>query len=201
MGYYINSYAINKALVERTLGSKDEQLLNNVLESKSLKYYERRDAEHYHIVKAALEQMIFGEPYDKGNKPIYWYAFKELCDHLGKSLTTSCEIKLGIDTDIVDGLLASEYGIKISIENLLLNSKVDFGLPKHNDFPSTGLWDKADLHEIHSLIKDIHISDDQLEIMEGENFEKYEGSRIIKQLKDDVVYCLENELVLISFCH
>lgn len=98
-------------------------------------------------------------------------------------------------------MLASEYGIKISIENLLLNSKVDFGLPKHNDFPASGLWDKADLHEIHSLLKDIYISDDQLEIMEGEDYDRYEGSRIIKKIGEDVVNCLENELVLISFCH
>lgn len=201
MGYYINSYAINKTLIQRSLGSKDEQILNNVLESKSLKYYERRDPEHYNILKAAIEQMIFGEPYDKGNEPIYWYAFKEVCHQLGKSLTTSFEIKLGVDTDIVDELLLSEYGIKINIENLLLNNKADFGLPKHNDFPVTGLWNKADLHEIHSLIKDIHISDDQLEIMESDDFEKWEGSRIIKKIGEDVVYCLENELVLISFCH
>jgi hypothetical protein len=201
MGYYIFSYVINKTLVEQSLGSKDEQLLNNVLNTEYLSYDKRRNVERYNELKAALEQMIFGEPYDKGNETDYWYAFIALCEHLNKSTTPYMEIKLGHVTDIVDKVLASEYGIKISIENLLLNSKVDFGLPKHNDFPASGLWDKADLHEIHSLLKDIYISDDQLEIMEGEDYDRYEGSRIIKKIGEDVVNCLENELVLISFCH
>lgn len=201
MGYYIFSYAINKTLVERSLGSKDEQLLNNILGAKYLSYYQRREPERYNILKAALEQMIFGEPYDKGNEPNYWYAFIALCEYLGKNLSAAIEIKSGYETDIVDKVLEENYGIKINIQNLLLNAKIDFGLPKHNDFPAGGLWNKADLHEIHSLIKDIHISDDQLEIMESDDFEKWEGSRIIKKTCEDVVYCLENELVLISFCH
>jgi hypothetical protein len=37
--------------------------------------------------------------------------------------------------------------------------------------------------------------------MEGEDFEKWAGCRIIKKIGEDVVYCLENELVLFSFCH
>lgn len=201
MGYYIFSYAVNKTFVEKTFGSNDEQLLNNVLESKHLSYYKKREVERYNELKAALEQMIFGEPYDKNRKTDYWYAFIALCEYLNKSTTPYMEIKLGHVTDIVDKVLASEYGIKISIEKLLLNNKVSFGLPRHNDFPVSGLWDKADLHEIHSLFKDIHISDDQLEILEGEDYDKYDSCCIIKKIGEDVVHCLENELVLISFCH
>jgi hypothetical protein len=201
MGYYIFSYVINKTLVEKSFGSRDEQLLNNILDSQYLSYDKKRDVERYNELKTALEEMIFGEPYDKDRRTDYWYAFIALCGYLNKSTTPYMEIKLGHVTDIVDKLLASEYGIKISTEDLFLNSKVDFGLPKHNDFPASGLWDKADLHEIHSLIKDIHITDDQLEIMEGEDYDKYEASRIIKKIGEDVVNCLENELVLISFCH
>ena len=201
MGYYIFSYAVNKTFVEKTFGSKDEQLLNNVLNTKYLSYDKKRDVERYNELKVCLEEMIFGEPYDKNKKTDYWYAFIALCEHLNKSTTPYMEIKAGHVTDIVDGILASEYGIKINIQELLLNHKVGFGLPKHNDFPESGLWDKADLHEIHSLLKDIHISDDQLETLEGEDYDKYEGSSIIKKIGADVVHCLENELVLISFCH
>ncbi|HEY8897701.1 MAG TPA: hypothetical protein VIM79_22905 [Niastella sp.] len=201
MGYYIFSYAVNKTLVEKTFGSKDEQLLNNVLDTKYLSYDKKRNVDRYNELKAALEEMIFGEPYDKERKTDYWYAFIALCEYLNKSITPYMEIKAGHVTDTVDEVLASEYGIKISIENLFLNRKVDFGLPIHNDFPASGLWDKADLHEIHSLIKDIRISDDRLETLEGEDYDKYEASRIIKKIGEDVVHCLENELVLISFCH
>jgi hypothetical protein len=201
MGYYIFSYAIDKTLVEKAFGSKDEQLLNKVLDTKYLSYDKRKDTKRYNELKAALEEMIFGEPYDKDKRTDYWYAFIALCEHLNKSTTPYMEIKLGHVTDIVDRVLASEYSIKLSSEKLLLNNKVDFGLPKHNDFPVSGLWDKADLHEIHSLLKDIHISDDQLEILEGEDYDKYEGSSIIKKIGEDVIHCLENELVLISFCH
>lgn len=201
MGYYIFSYAVNKTFVEKTFGSKDEQLLNNVLDTKYLSYDKKRNADRYNELKAALEQMIYGEPYDKDRKTDYWYAFIALCEYLNQSTTPYMEIKAGHVTDIVDGILASEYGIKINIQELLLNTKVGFGLPKHNDFPASGLWDKADLHEIHSLLKDIHISDDQLETLEGEDYDKYEGSSIIKKIGEDVVHCLENELVLISFCH
>jgi hypothetical protein len=201
MGYYIFSYAIDKTLIEKTFGSNDEQLLDNVLDTQYLSYDKRKDTERYNELKAALEEMIFGEPYGKNRKTDYWYAFIALCEYLNKSTTPYMEIKLGHVTDIVDRVLASEYSIKLSSEKLLLNNKVDFGLPKHNDFPVSGLWDKADLHEIHSLLKDIHISDDQLEILEGEDYDKYEGSSIIKKIGADVVHCLENELVLISFCH
>lgn len=201
MGYYIFSYVINKTLVEKSFGSKDEQLLNNILDTQYLSYDKKRDVERYNELKAALEEMIFGEPYDKNRKTDYWYAFIALCEYFNKSTTPYMEIKLGHVTDIVDKVLKSEYGIKLSSENLLLNSKADFGLPKHNDFPVSGLWDKADLHEIYSLIKDIHITDDQLEILEGEDDDKYEASSIIKKIGEDVVNCIENELVLISFCH
>lgn len=201
MGYYIFSYVINKTLVEKSFGSKDEQLLNNILDTQYLSYDKKSDVERYNELKAALEEMIFGEPYDKNRKTDYWYAFIALCEYFNKSTTPYMEIKLGHVTDIVDKVLKSEYGIKLSSENLLLNSKADFGLPKHNDFPVSGLWDKADLHEIHSLIKDIHITNDQLEMLESEDYDKYEASSIIKKIGEDVVNCLENELVLISFCH
>lgn len=201
MGYYIFSYAINKTLIEQSLGSKDEQLLNGVLKTKYIGYYKTRDTEQYNTLKTALEQMIFGKPYNKNDAPNYWYAFIGLCEFLGKSLSEDVEIKMGYETDLVDKVLKSTYGIKLNSEKLFLNNKIEFGLPKHNDFPIGGLWAKADLHEIHSLLKHIHISDDQLEIMEGEDAEKWAGSRIIKKINYDVVYCLENELMLISFCH
>jgi hypothetical protein len=201
MGYYIFSYAVNKTFVEKTIGSKDEQLLNNVLDTKYLSYNKEYNVERYNELKAALEQMIFGEPYDKDKRSDYWYAFISLCEYLNKSTTPYMEIKAGHVTDIVDNVLASEYGIKINIEDLLINSKAGFGLPEHKSFPAYGMWEKADLHEIHSLIKDIRISDDQLEIMEGEDYNKYNASRIIKKIGEDVVHCLENELVLVSFCH
>ena len=201
MGYYIFSYVINKTQVEQSFGSKDEQLLNKVLNTQYLSYNKKYNVERYNELKAALEEMIFGEPYDKDKFSDYWYAFIALCEYLNKSTTPYMEIKAGHVTDVVDKVFASEYGIKINIEDLLLNSKVGFGLPEHKSFPAYGMWEKADLHEIHSLIKDIHITDDQLEIMEGEDYDKYEASRIIKKIGEDVVHCLENELMLVSFCH
>src|SRR5581483_6815759 len=111
MGYYIFSYAINAGQIRDSLGSRDQDLYDYVLETDTFSLYADQDGDWDVPMKDALHHLIFGEPYNRASMHSYWYALIALCAYLGESLAGTHEIKLGYETDIINALLIADFGI------------------------------------------------------------------------------------------
>ena len=201
MGYYIFSYGINTHAIQKSIGSKDSVLYNKLLESETFKLYSEQDFEGHITTKQALEDLIFDEPYNANSAHAYWYAFIAICSHLGERLPSSHEIKLGYETDLINNYLASDFGTNMVIEEWLLNEKSSFGLPLVQDWPVSGLLNNIDLIAFRQKFDSIDITDELLEKLSEEDDEKEMAYDSIRQTQNNISYCLENGLDLISFCH
>lgn len=201
MGHYIFSYAINTSKIKAIFGSGDNDLFNAVQGTETFENYSSQDLEEYISTKSALEHIIFGKPYDKKSAHAYWYAFIGICSYAGEALPEGHEIKLGYETDIINGFLEKDFGIKMIIEEELINFWPSFGLPSANSGPFFGVIQKDNLIGLEEQFKDIQITDEMIEKLSEEDGEKYIAYYNIKRIKEKISYCLKNDLELISFCH
>jgi hypothetical protein len=201
MGYYIFSYGIDTDQIKQSLGSKDKDLFNAVLESGAFKNYSRQEGTRVNSTKIALEHLIFSKDYNQIAPHTYWYAFIAICDTLGKKFESTHEIKLGYETDFINKYLDSDFNIKLDIEETLLTGENSFGMPASKDWPMCGILNRKALLELFEKFKDINISDEQLEELLEEDEEKEMAYDSIRQIKKNISYCLEHNLELISFCH
>jgi len=208
MGYYIFSYAIDVPKVKNVIGTIDPALFKAVMETEELDLYAEQDQPGYTTTRSALEHLLLGKRhslfsrYDKSSAHKYWYAFIAVCGCLGKKLPASHDIKLSYETDLIDACLASDFGITGKIDELLLCEGNDlFGLPEVKDWPMCGLWDRAQLTVQHQRFASLDISDDQLKQLAKEDEEKEMAYDSIRQIKENIAYCLDKELSMITFCH
>jgi len=201
MGYYIFSYGINTAEIKEAIGSKDNDLFEDILETEIFDNYSDQNFPGHTTTREALEHLIFGHAYDARSAHAYWYAFIALCAHLGQDLPSTHEIKLGYETDLINGYMASDFGIKVVIEEVLINERNEWGLPVVQDWPLSGLLDRNQLTKLQSLFAPIEITDEKLEQLQEEDDEKEMAYDSIRQTKENIDYCIYNNLDLISFCH
>jgi len=183
------------------LGSKDIAVYEDILTTDTLTVYAEQDFEGHIGTKDALEQLVWGKPYDKRSAHAYWYALIALTDYAGERLPGTHEIKLGYETDLINGYLGTDFGIKLNIEEILINEHTPFDLPKVQDWPLAGLLDETALIRLQEQLKAITISSEMLEQLAEEDDEKEMAYDSIKQLQENVDYCLANELTMLSFCH
>jgi hypothetical protein len=208
MGYYIFSYAIDAAKVKNVLGKTDPTLFESVLETDEFDLYSGQDFPGHTTTRLALEQLILGKrnsvfsKYKKDSAHAYWYAFIAICGCLGKRLPASHEIKLSYETDLINQYLLSDFGVDVEIEELLLSGdKGYFGLPVVKDWPLCGLWPKEQLIIEQKRFAPINITEEDQERLVEEDDEKEMAYASIRQTKENINYCLDNQLSLISFCH
>jgi len=208
MGYYLFSYAIDSAKVKSVIGTKDPKLFDAVLETEEFDLYASQDMRSNTTIRVALGQLILGKrhslfsKYDKASAHAYWYAFIAICGCLGERRPASHEIKLSYETDLIDAYLASDFGISGRIDELLLNGEGGvFGLPEVQDWPLCGLWDREQLTVQQKRFSSIEITDDQLHRMAEADDEKEMAYDSIRQIKENIAYCLDNQLSMITFCH
>jgi len=201
MGYHIFSYAINTRKIQLALGSKDVNLFSEIQETDTFKLYSSQDFHGHISTRQALEHLIFGEAYNILSAHAYWYAFIAICAYLGKSLPSTHEIKLGYETDFINEFLKSDFGVEIVIEEVLINEKNPFNLPRVTDWPISGFLDKDDLIALEPKFSAIHITNDMLEKLLDEDEEREMAYDGIRQIKENITYCIKNDINLISFCH
>lgn len=201
MGYYIFSYAIKTDQIIKLIGSNDSDLFNRVLDTETFKLYSDQDFAGAVTTKHALEHLIFGKPYVTQSAHSYWYAFIAICSLSGEALPATHEIKLGYETDIINELLEKDFKLKINIEETLLNENHSISLPKTQDWPLCGLISSSQLSALKVLFENINITDQMLETLLDEDEEKEMAYDSIKQIKENISYCVEKDLELISFCH
>jgi hypothetical protein len=208
MGYYIFSYAIDLAKAKSVIGTTDKGLLDAVVETEEFDLYAGQDQQGYTTTRAALEQLVLGKrhslfsKYDKASAHAYWYAFIAICGYLGERLPATHEIKLSYETDLIDAYLLSDFGITVKIDELLLNGEGgQFGLPEVQDWPLCGVWGREQLTVQQDRFSAIDITDEQLEELAEADDEKEMAYDSIRQIKENVTYCLEKQLGMITFCH
>lgn len=201
MGYNIFSYGINSNRIQASIGSKDNNLYNRILATDTFELYSSQDFKDHTTTREALDHLIFGKPYNNRSAHAYWYAFIALCALLGESLPATHEINLGYETDLINGYLESDFGLKMTIEEVLINERNPFGLPSVTDWPLSGLLEKSDLIALQPKFNAINITEDMLEKLLDEDEEKEMAYDSIKQIKENITHCIKLDMELISFCH
>ena len=201
MGYYMFAYGVKTPEIKAVFGSKDEALLQKVKANDTFKNYADEDDDNE--TSKALTDIIMGNQYDEEGY-IYGYAFIGICAALGETLPQTQEIKLGYETDLINQVIAEDYGIEIDIETELFPTDYadPFPLPLIADFPMIDLLDKKRLEHIASLFAKVHKTEDEIEAMlDGDDEEKGFAYEAIMGLKENIDFCLKNDLDMVVFCH
>ena len=201
MGYYMFAYGVKTPEIKAVFGSKDEALLQKVKANDTFKNYADEDDDNE--TSKALTDIIMGNQYDEEGY-IYGYAFIGICAALGETLPQTQEIKLGYETDLINQVIAEDYGIEIDIETELfpVDYADPFPLPLIADFPMIDLLDKKRLEHLASLLSKVHKTESEIEAMlDGDDGEKGFAYEAIMGLKENIAFCLENELDMVIFCH
>ena len=199
MGYYIFTYGIKTAEIKAVFDSKNEALLQKVKANDVFQNYAEQNQE----TSQALIDIIMGNPYSLEGYH-YGYAFIGICATLGETLPQTQEIKLGYETDLINQVIAEDYGIEIDIETELfpVDYADPFPLPLIADFPMIDLLDKKRLEHLASLLSKVHKTESEIEAMlDGDDGEKGFTYEAIMGLKENIAFCLENELDMVIFCH
>jgi len=199
MGYYIFTYGVKTPEIKAVFGSKDEALLQKVKGNDVFQNYAEQNQE----TSQALIDIIMGNPYSLEDYH-YGYAFIGICATLGETLPQTQEIKLGYITDLINQTVAEDYDIEIDIEAELFPADYadPFPLPLIADFPMIDLLDKKRLEHIASLFAKVHKTEDEIEAMlDGDDDEKGFAYEAIMGLKENIDFCLKNDLDMVVFCH
>ena len=197
MGYYIFTYGVKTPEIKAVFGSKDEALLQKVKANDVFQNYAEQNQE----TSQALIDIIKGNPYTLEGYH-YGYAFIGICATLGETLPKTQEIKLGYITEVINETVAEDYDIEIDIELFPADYADPFPLPLIADFPMIDLLDKKRLEHIASLFAKVHKTEDEIEAMlDGDDDEKGFAYEAIMGLKENIDFCLKNDLDMVVFCH
>ena len=200
MGYYMFAYGVNTSELQATFASKDETLLAEVQKNEIFQNYAEED-ENNETTKA-LTDIIMGNPFDKKRGYTYGYAFIGVCATLGKELPFTQEMKFWYETDLINQTLSEDYDIEVEIDTELFPEDHfhPFPLPEIEDFPMISLIDQDRLKHLDSLLENVHKTKEEIEAMIEED-EKGFAYEHIMGLKENIAFCLNNQLDMIAFCH
>ncbi len=206
MGYYILSYGFNTSEFKSTFGSNDSNIINTIAQTESFKRYKDFiDNQYDFTLQKALNTLIDGETCGEKFDFAYRYAFVCLCEGLGDKLPYANEIKYGYETDLINNYLKTEFAFdNFEIEKKLLDIKhFSIKILSLDKFPmmGAGLILTAELIELKNKFDKIDISDTEIEkVFEENNDELGHTLKHIMGIKNNVEFCLNNKLDLISFC-
>ena len=194
------AYGVNTSELQATFASKDETLLAEVQKNEIFQNYAEED-ENNETTKA-LTDIIMGNPFDKKRGYTYGYAFIGICATLGKELPFTQEMKFWYETDLINQTLSEDYDIEVEIDTELFPEDHfhPFPLPEIEDFPMISLIDQDRLKHLDSLLENVHKTKEEIEAMIEED-EKGFAYEHIMGLKENITFCLNNQLDMIAFCH
>ena len=151
----------------------------------------------------ALTDIIMGNQYDEEGY-IYGYAFIGICATLGVELPYNQEIKFWYETELISRILLEDWNIKTEIDTELFPADHfhPFSIPEIDDFPMISLLDKEHLQALSDLLSKVHKTESEIEAMlDGDDGEKGFAYEAIMGLKENIAFCLDNELDMVIFCH
>ena len=197
MGYYMFAYGVNTPEIKAVFGSKDETLLEKIKANNIFQNYAEQNQE----TTQALINIIKGNPYTLEGCH-YGYAFIGICATLGQELPFTQEMKFWYETDLINRTLSEDYDIEVEIDTELFPADHfhPFPLPKIEDFPMISLIDQERLKHLASLLEKVHKTKEEIEAMIEED-EKGFAYEHIMGLKENITFCLNNQLDMIAFCH
>ena len=200
MGYYMFAYGVNTSELQATFASKDETLLAEVQKNEIFQNYAEEDEDNE--TTKALTDIIMGRAFDEKKGYTYGYAFIGICATLGKELPFTQEMKFWYETDLINQTLSEDYDIEVEIDTELFPEDHfhPFPLPEIEDFPMISLIDQDRLKHLDSLLENVHKTKEEIEAMIEED-EKGFAYEHIMGLKENIAFCLNNELDMIAFCH
>ena len=200
MGYYMFAYGVNTSELQATFASKDETLLAEVQKNEIFQNYAEEDEDNE--TTKALTDIIMGRPFDEKKGYTYGYAFIGVCATLGKELPFTQEMKFWYETDLINQTLSEDYDIEVEIDTELFPEDHfhPFPLPEIEDFPMISLIDQDRLKHLDSLLENVHKTKEEIEAMIEED-EKGFAYEHIMGLKENITFCLNNQLDMIEFCH
>lgn len=198
MGYYIFSYGIKTEEIQKVFGSNDKELLDRVQSHKTFQSYAKGIGARG--LSIALMDISTYLPGDNLDSTLDGYALVCICASLGKQLPFRQEFKWGADTDEIAEVLAEDFGIKdVDIEKLLVENGHSFPTSQVRE-PSTSLITLEELKTIKNRLSSVHITDEKIQelVNNGDNEYTYERLRGLIQ---NINYCVDHDLDMISFCH
>ena len=204
MGYYMFAYGVKTPEIKAVFGSKDEALLQKVKANDTFKNYTDEDDDNE--TSKALTDIIMGNQYDEEGY-IYGYAFIGICAALGVELPYNQEIKFWYETELISRVLLEDWNIKTERDTELFPADHfhPFSIPEIDDFPMISLLDKERLQALSDLLSKVHKTPEEIEdLIDGETEEEEDKGysyEHIMGLKENIAFCLENELDMVVFCH
>ena len=204
MGYYMFAYGIKTPEIKAVFGSKDEALLQKIKANDTFKNYADEDDDNE--TSKALTDIIMGNQYDEEGY-IYGYAFIGICAALGVELPYHQEIKFWYETELISRVLLEDWNIKTEIDTELFPADHfhPFSIPEIVDFPMISLLDKEHLQALSDLLSKVHKTPEEIDdLIDGETEEEEDKGysyEHIMGLKENIVFCLENGLDMVAFCH
>lgn len=205
MGYCIFSFAADVERVRKVFDSCDSLLFDQIQDNDVFKNYASQDVENRISTKEALRQIIHGEPYKRHSAHAYWYALISIFAFLGQQLPYNQDIELDNETELIDSYLRSDFGIETTVAEVLLNNFPNLGLPDVASFPLAGAIFPPQIGILSNELQDVMLTNNQIELLWRTQIEKDETKAFIynsiKGFKENVDFCYENKLSLISFCH
>lgn len=201
MGYYMFAYGVKTPEIKAVFDSKDEALLQKVKANDVFQNYADEDDDNETI--KALTDIIMGNQYDEEGY-IYGYAFIGICATLGVELPYNQEIKFWYETELISRILLEDWNIKTEIDTELFPADHfhPFSIPEIDDFPMISLLDKEHLQALSDLLSKVHKTESEIEAMlDGDDGEKGFAYEAIMGLKENIAFCLDNELDMVIFCH
>ena len=204
MGYYMFAYGVKTPEIKAVFGSKDEALLQKIKANDTFKNYADEDDDNE--TSKALTDIIMGNQYDEEGY-IYGYAFIGICAALGVELPYNQEIKFWYETELISRVLLEDWNIKTEIDTELFPADHfhPFSIPEIDDFPMISLLDKEHLQALSDLLSKVHKTPEEIDDLIDDETEEEEDKGYsyehIMGLKENIAYCLENELDMVIFCH
>jgi len=204
MGYYMFAYGVKTPEIKAVFGSKDEALLQKIKANDTFKNYADEDDDNE--TSKALTDIIMGNQYDEEGY-IYGYAFIGICAALGVELPYNQEIKFWYETELISRVLLEDWNIKTEIDTELFPADHfhPFSIPEIDDFPMISLLDKERLQALSDLLSKVHKTPEEIEDLIDSETEEEEDKGYsyehIMGLKENIAFCLENELDMVVFCH
>ena len=209
MGYYIYSYGIEVDKIKAVFNSNDEKTLKLIKSTQAYKNHKGFLPKGKKTTpEKALEDIVKNRPYDVKSNFAYGYALICICEALGKKLPYTQEIKIWVETDIIDKCLSEDFGIKDVETNgslLFIDEPIPFDLPQRDDWPVISVLNKENLIELNKKLKIIKIDDKIIQkLLDGDSDEDEEKGCAymhIKGIMENIKYCIKNSLEMINFCY
>jgi hypothetical protein len=206
MGYCLFSYGITADKIKAIFGSKDRTVLEHIKASDTFENYNENDFPGI-SVGTALTDIVNGDSFIQEAGYQYGYAIICICATLGSELPYTQEIKLGYETDFINKYLSESFNVQnLAIEEELLADNTNpFQIPVIEDWPIIGFVNLAGLLQLKEKFSNINITSDEIDELEnGENEDDEEKGfayQHIQGIIENIDYCIQNNLDLITFCH